>query len=164
MWDMIIEEKLKIVKEMISIYSLSLLATGSVFFTHRVNTLVRSVLLRRNNATTTMLRLLFLYQFWLAEIFKCHKPRPTRDETCDLQIASPRTLMLPGFFFYTSGTPHARHVRAHFELRGRPFCSSLLVSFFLPFGVAMKGIHSTQLRCHITFLSFVRLSACFLSS
>ena len=30
-----------------------------------------------------------------------------------------------------------------------------LFSFFFPFGVAMKGIHSTQLRCHISFLSFV---------
>ena len=34
-------------------------------------------------------------------------------------------------FFYTSSTPHARHIRTHFELWGRPFCSSLLASFFL---------------------------------
>ena len=30
---------------------------------------------------TTTLRLLLLYQFWLAEICICHKPCPTRDET-----------------------------------------------------------------------------------
>ena len=43
---------------------------------------------------TTKLRLLLLYQFWLAEICTCHKPRPTRDETRDLQIALPMTPML----------------------------------------------------------------------
>ena len=68
------------------------------------------------------------------------------------------------FFFYTSGTPHARHICTHFELWGRPFCWLLLASFFLPFGVAMKGIQSLQLRCHISFLSFVWLTTCFLSS
>ena len=36
--------------------------------------------------------------------------------------------------------------------------------FFLPFGAAMKGIHSTQLCCHISFLSFVQLTTCFLSN
>ena len=35
-------------------------------------------------------------------------------------------------FFYTSGTPHAKYIRTHFELWGRPFHSSFLVSFFLP--------------------------------
>ena len=44
-----------------------------------------------------MLRLLLLYQFWLAEICICHKPHPTRDKTCDLQIALPKMLMLPFF-------------------------------------------------------------------
>ena len=68
------------------------------------------------------------------------------------------------FFFYTSGTPHARHIRTHFELWGGPFRSSLFASFFLLFGVAMKGIHSTQLRFHISFISFIRLTTCFLSS
>ena len=34
---------------------------------------------------------------------------------------------------------------------------------FLSFGVAMKGIQFTQLRCHISFLSFTRLNTCFLS-
>ena len=33
-----------------------------------------------NATTTTMLRLLLLYQFWLAEIYICHKFCPTRDE------------------------------------------------------------------------------------
>ena len=85
--------------------------TGSVFFTRRVNTLVLSFSLAAsihlstqsycestNSTTATMLRLLLLYQFWLAEICICHKPRPTRDETSDLQIALPNTLMLPFFF------------------------------------------------------------------
>ena len=76
-----------------------------------------------------MLRLLLLYQFWLAEICICHEPHPTRDETHDLQIALSTTLMLP--FFYTSGAPHTRHIRTHFKLWGRPFHSSLLASFFL---------------------------------
>ena len=35
-------------------------------------------------------------------------------------------------FFYTSGTPHAKHIRARFERWGRPFRSSLLAFFFLP--------------------------------
>ena len=32
--------------------------------------------------------------------------------------------------FCTSGTLHTRHIRVIFEFWGRPFCSSLLVSFF----------------------------------
>ena len=42
--------------------------------------------------------------------------RPTRDETHDLQIALPRTLMLRGGVSYTSGTPHSRLIHAHFKL------------------------------------------------
>ena len=72
---------------------------------------------------------LLLYWFWLTEIFICRKSRPTRDETHDLQIALPTMLMLP--FFYTSSTLHVRHICTSFELWGRPFCSSLLVSIFL---------------------------------
>ena len=108
-----------------------------------------------NATTTTMPRLLLLYQFKLAEICICHKPCPTRDEMRDLQIAHPRTLMLP-FFFYTSGTPHGRHFCTCLELWGRPFHSSLLsfsLPSFLPFKVAMKGIQSTQLCCYISFFS-----------
>ena len=102
--------------------------------------------------------MLLLYPFWLTEICICHKPHPTRDEMRDLQIALPMTLMLP--FFYTSRTLHVSHIHAIFELWGRPFCLSLLVSF----GVAMKGIQFTQLRWHISFLSFTRFTTCFLSS
>ena len=65
---------------------------------------------------------------------------------------------------YTSDTPHARHICAHFELWGRPFHSLFLASFFLPFTVAMKGIHSTQVCCHISFLSYIWLTTCFLSN
>ena len=109
-----------------------------------------------------MLRLLLLHQFWLAEICICHKPRLTRDDMCDLQIALLRSLTLP--FFSIFPALYMWHIRACFELWGRPFCSSLLASFFLPFGVAMKGIQSTQLLSHISFLSFVRITTCFLSS
>ena len=103
--------------------------------------------------------LLLLYRFWLTEICICCKPHPTRDKMHDLQIELPTTLML--LFFYTSGTLHARHICAIFELWGRLFCSSLL---FFSFGVATKGIQFTQLRCHISFLSFTWLTTCFLSS
>ena len=34
-------------------------------------------------------------------------------------------------FLYTSSTLHARYIHARFELWGRPFCLSLLASFFL---------------------------------
>ena len=103
-----------------------------------------------------MPRLLLLYQFWLTETYIYCKPRSTRDEMCDLQIALPRMLMLP--FFYISSTPHVRHICTSFELWGRPFCSSL------SFGVTIKGIQFTQLCCHISFLSFLWLTTCFLSS
>ena len=67
------------------------------------------------NAITTMLRLLLLYQFWLAKICICHKPRPFRAKTRDLQIALPRTLMLPFFFFlyfwYSTCKTHLRLFR-----------------------------------------------------
>ena len=153
---------LKIVKEMDSDARFPCWQPVLVFLTCHINTLARSVLQWSNN--TTMLRLFLLYQFCLAEICICHKPCLTRDELCDQQIAPPRTLML-SFLFNTSGIPHARHVHAHFELWGRPFCSSLLASFFLHsfihFDVAMKGIYSTQLHCHISFLSFIWLTPVF---
>ena len=77
--------------------------------------------------------MLLLYRFWLTKICICRKPRPTKDETHDLQIALPTTLMLP--FFYTSGKTHfsillARHICTIFEFWVWPFCLSLLVSFF----------------------------------
>ena len=104
----------------LAVLSLSL----SFCLTCRVNTLVHTILLSNNKC-----RDYFFYTSsgWLK--FACRKPCLTRDEMSDLQIALPRTLMLP--FFYTSGTPHARHVCTSFELWGRLFCSSLLVSFFL---------------------------------
>ena len=94
------------------------------------------------NATITMLRLLLLYQLRLAEICICHKPW---DEMRDLQIALPGTLMLPFFLYFWYS---ARKTRS--QLWGWPF----IASFFLPFGVVLKGIQSTQLHCHILFLSF----------
>ena len=68
-------------------------------------------------------------------------------------------------FFYISGTPHARHIRTLWNFEVGPFIRHfLLLSFFLSFDVAMKGIQSTQLHCHISFLSFVRLTTCFFLS
>ena len=61
------------------------------------------------------------------------------------------------FFFYISGTPHAKHIRACFELWGRPFRSSLFASFFLPLGFCYErnSIH-TALLSH--FISLVHLA------
>ena len=47
----------------------------------------------------------------------------------------------------------------NFEV-GHFACHFLLLSF----GIAMKGIQSSQLCYHISFLSFIRLTTCFLSS
>ena len=110
-----------------------------------------------------MLRLLLLYQFWQPKISIHHKPHPTRYNMHDLEIALPKTLMFP--FSFSSSTPYARHICPCFELWGRPFHLSLFASFFppsfLPSGLTMKGTHSTQLRCHILFLSFFQLTTCF---
>ena len=62
------------------------------------------------------------------------------------------TLMLP--FFYTSSTPHARHICASFELWGWPFCSSRLVSFFRCC-YERNSIHTTLLT---NFISLVHLA------
>ena len=102
--------------------------------------------------------MLLLYRFWLTKICICCKPRPTRDEMRDLQIAL--LMMLTLSFFHTYGALHPRYIHAIFELWGRPSCSSLLACFF----VAMKGIQFTQLRCDISFFSFTRFTTCFLSS
>ena len=116
---------------------LSLFLSLSLSLTCRVNTLVCTILLWSNKCHTTMLRLHLLYRFWLTKICIYGKLRPAKDKTRDQQTAPLTTLML--LFFYTSGTLHARHIRASFELWGGLFCSSLLVSF----GVAMKGIQFT---------------------
>ena len=70
--------------------------------------------------------MLFLYRFWLTEIYICHKPCPAKDKMHDLQITLPMTLS----FFFTSGTLHTRYIRTIFRVWGRPFCSLLFVSFF----------------------------------
>ena len=80
---------------------------------------------------TTMLRLLFLYQFWLAKICICHKPGPTRDETHDLQITPPRTLMLPFFSILPAlHTQDTFSLVLNFEV-GHFTRHFLLLSFFL---------------------------------
>ena len=87
-----------------------------------------------------------------------HQRQNTWPTNCTLKNAH------ASVFFYTSSTPHTRHVCVHFRLWDRPFHLSLLTPFFLLFGVAMKGIHSILLHCQISFLLFVRLTTCFLSS
>ena len=96
-------------------------------------------------ATTMPLpTMLLLYRFWQTEICICCKTHPTRDETCNLQIALLTTLP----FFHTSNALHAWHIHAIFELWGRPFCSSLLVSFF----AAKRNLIHTALLSHFIFL------------
>ena len=140
--------------------SLSLLATSPIVLTCRINTLVRSVLLWSNNrTTTTMLRLLLSYQFWVAETCICHRPSPARKKTHDLQIASQGRL----WFCFLYSRHSTRKTRSHvlnFEV-SHFVHHFLLLPSFLPFSVAMKGIHSTQLCCHISFLSLVWLTTCF---
>ena len=79
-----------------------------------------------------MLTLLLLYQFWLAEICISHKLRPTRDETLDLQIALPMTLMLLCFFSILQAlhTQDTFTLVLNFEV-GHVICHFLLLSFFL---------------------------------
>ena len=96
-----------------------------------------------------MLRLLLLYRFWLTEICIFCKPCPTRDKTRDLQIALLMTFMLP--FFYSSGTLHAKDIRTSFELWGRPFCSSLPVSFFR-YCYERNSIHTASLSHFISLV------------
>ena len=137
--------------------------TCPVFLYCRVNTLVRSVLLWKNkgnnnnyNAEITP----FTPGLAGRNLHMSKAPSLQRRDAGPINCFS-KEAHASGFL-YTSGSPHARHIRAHFELWGRPFRSSLLASFFFfPFGVAMKEVQSTQLFCHILFLSFVRLTTCF---
>ena len=105
--------------------------TGSVFFTRHFNTLVCSVLLWSNNATTQQC---WDYSFYTSSgwakfaYVTNHVLLETRRVIYKLHPQGCTCFC----FFYTFGTPHARHVRGHFELWGKPFRSSLLASFFLP--------------------------------
>ena len=134
----------------------------SFSLTCRVNTLVCSVLLwsnkcNNNNAEITpYIPVLAGRNLHMSQTLS-HQKRAVLPTNCTPKDA------YASVFFFPSVTPHARHIRASFEIWGRPFRLSLFASFFLPFGVAMKGIQSTQLRCHISFLSFIRLSTCFFS-
>ena len=102
--------------------------------------------------------MILLYRHWLTEICICRKPRPTRNETRDLQIALPPMLMLsfsilPVLYTQDTFAPFSNFEVGHFARH-----------LFLSFGVAMKRIQFTQLRCHISFLSFTRLTTCFFSN
>ena len=116
--------------------------TGSLFFTCCVNTLVLSFSLaasihssaqsysEQQCNNSTMLRLLLLYLFWQAEICICHKPRTTRDEMRVLQIAPPRTLMLPFFILPALHTQDTFALVLSLEV-GHFARHFLLLSFFL---------------------------------
>ena len=97
-----------------------------------------------NATTTTMLRLLLLYQFWLVEICICNKPIPPEMRPMTYKLHSPRKLIVPFFSILP-----ALHMQDRFTL----VTSWFFLSSFFPFGVAMKRIQFTQLHCHISFLS-----------
>ena len=118
-----------------------------------VNTLVCLILLWSNKCRTTMLRLLLLYQSWLTEIYICRKPRPTRDYKLHSQWCSCFCFSILSVL-YTQDTLVLNFEIGHFA---RHF-------LFHSFSVAMKGIQFTQLHCHISFLLFIWLTTCFLSS
>ena len=131
---------------------MNVLATRYCFFlsTCRVNTLVCAIL-RWSNKCPSPQCFFYTGSGWLKFAYVANAvPPETRHVT--YKTALPTTLVLP--FFYTSGTLHARHIRAIFELLGRPF----------RLYVAMKGIQFPQLRCHISFLLFTRLTTCFFLS
>ena len=89
------------------------------------------------NAITTILRLLLLYLFWLAEICICHKIRPTRDETHDLRIAPSETLLLPIFSILPALHTQVTFMFAlNFEV-GNFAHRFLLLSFFLSYFVVI---------------------------
>ena len=97
--------------------------TGSVIFTRHINTIVCSVLMWSSNAKSTIMPVLAGENLHMSQTpFHQRLDASTTDRT-------PKTFMLR--FFYASGTPHARYVHTRFKFWGRPFCSSLLASFFL---------------------------------
>ena len=104
--------------------------------------------------------MLLLYWFWLTKICICRKPDPTRDETRRV-IYKLHSQWHSYFWFsilpvlYTQDTfvPFSNFEVGHFV------CHFL----FLSFAVAMKVIQFIQLRCHISFLLFTRLTTYFLS-
>ena len=107
-----------------------------------INTLVCTILLPGNQMSLPTM--LLLYQFWLTEICICCKPRPTNCTPNDPHAS----------VFYTSSTLHTRHIRTIFELWGRTFCLSLLVSFFRCF-YERNSIHT-----RIVFI-FIAISTMF---
>ena len=138
----------------------------SFSFTYRANTLVRTILLwsnkcNNNNAEITP----FIPVLAGRNLHMSQTPSYQRQEAwptnCTPKDAHAFVFCFFLFFFSnTSGTPHARHIRARFELWGGAI-SIVTSCFFLSFGVFMKGIQFTQLCYYISFLSFVRLTICF---
>ena len=100
-----------------------------------------------------MLRLLFLNQFWIAEI--CHMSQTPSHRRRDAWPTNftPKDAHA-SVFFYTFNTPYARHIRARFKLCGRPFHLSLLASFFWCC-YERNSIHTASLS---HFLSLVHLA------
>ena len=105
--------------------------TSPVFLICHVNTLVCSILLwsnkYNNNAQITPFIPVLAGQNLHMSQTLFLKRRDVWPTNCTPKDAH------ASVFFYTLGTPHTRYIHTHFELWGRPFCSSLLASFFLPF-------------------------------
>ena len=92
----------------------------SLTLTCNVNTLVCGIL-QQSNTQNAPPHNAFLYRF-LADR-NLHMRWDVGSTNCTPNDAHV-------LFFCTSCILHARYIRAIFELQGRPFCSSLLVSFF----------------------------------
>ena len=126
----------------------------SVFFTHRINTLVCSVLLWSNNAEITpFIPVLAGWNLHMSQTLSNQ-----RQEAWPTNCTPKDTHASIFFFLYFQHSTHKTHSHSFWTLRQ---AISLVTSCFFPFGVAMKGIHSTQLRYHISFLSLIRLTTCF---
>ena len=85
--------------------------------------------------------MLLFYRFWLTEICIFANPVSPKTRRVTYKLHSQRCQcfrlsILPALYM--------QDIRAIFELWGRPFCSSLLISFF-----------------HISFVLFTRLTTCF---
>ena len=111
--------------------------------------------------STTILNACTKKVWKLIECITCHKLHPTRDKSHDLQIALPNILMLL-FFFSILPVLHTQDTFTlvlNFEV-GHFAHHFLLLSFFWCY-FERNSIHTASLS---HFISFVRLTTCFLSS
>ena len=107
-----------------------------------------------------MLRLLLLYQFWYLHMLQTpsHLRRDAWHTNCTPKDAHASVFSI----FPVLHTQVTFALVLNFDI-GHFARDFLLLSFFL-LALLWKEFNSQGLRCHISFLSFVRLTACFLSS